>query len=112
MKLILNAEGVVSKIIDCKADAETFDASSGAAPLANIIQPGDCMDEARRDKGNDPSQLKVILNAQGVVSKIIDCKAVVQTFAASFGAAPFANIMQAGTAWMRPFGSRARIRAS
>ncbi len=42
---------VEEKVIDCKAEAEAFDASSGAVPRANIMQTGNCMREALRGQG-------------------------------------------------------------
>ena len=39
---------------NAKAEAETFDASSGAVSLTDIMQTGDCMGEAFRGQGKDP----------------------------------------------------------
>ncbi len=92
----MSAEGIVNNIIDCKADARILDASSCAAPLANIMQTGDCMDEALREQAKDASQPKLILNAEGIVNKTIDCKADAETFEASSGAVPPTSTMHPG----------------
>ncbi len=35
---------IAKTVIDCKAEAETFDASSGAVSLTSIMQTGGCME--------------------------------------------------------------------
>jgi hypothetical protein len=59
--LTLHADGIVKKVIDCKTEAETLDASSGAVPPTRSMQTGSCMDDALREQGKEPSQLKVDL---------------------------------------------------
>ncbi len=59
LKLILNSDGIlVKKVIDFKAEAEAFDASSGAVSLTNIMQTEDCLGEALRGQGKGNGQLK------------------------------------------------------
>ena len=58
---------IAKKVIDCKVEAETFDASSAAVSLTSIMQTGDCMGDALRGQGTDPSQLKLALNSDGTL---------------------------------------------
>ncbi len=51
LKFTLNSDGLVNKGIEFKAEAEAFDASSGAALLTNIMQTEGCMDDALRGQG-------------------------------------------------------------
>jgi hypothetical protein len=44
---------IEKKVIECKAEAETFDASSGAVSQTNIVQTGGCMGDALRRQGKD-----------------------------------------------------------
>ncbi len=50
-----------TKVIDCKAEAEAFDASPDAVPLTHIEQTDDCMGDALRGQGAEPNQLRLTL---------------------------------------------------
>jgi hypothetical protein len=76
LKLTLHADGIVKKVIDCKTEAETFAASSGAVPPTSSLQAGSCMDDALREQGKEPrqlkmtagvGQLKLVLNSDGML---------------------------------------------
>ena len=41
---------IAQKDIDCKAEAEAFDASSGAVSRTCYLQTGDCMGDALREQ--------------------------------------------------------------
>ncbi len=58
---------IAKNVIDRKADAETFDASSGAVSLTSIMQTGGCVGDALRGQGTDPNQLKMTLNSDGTL---------------------------------------------
>ena len=61
----MNSDGLVNKGIEVKAEAEAFDASSGAALLTNLLQTEDGVGDALRGQG----QLKLTLNSDIVVNK-------------------------------------------
>ncbi len=68
MRLTFHDNGcdLEQKVIDCKAEAQAFDASSGAVPPANIMRTGDCMDEALREQGKArPSEVHLELRRFG-----------------------------------------------
>ncbi len=45
---------IAEKANDCKAEAETFDASSGTVSPTNIMHAGDCVDDALRKQAKVP----------------------------------------------------------
>ncbi len=56
---------IAQKDIDCKAEAEAFDASSGAVSRTCNLQTGDCMGDASREQGTVPSQLQLTVDSDG-----------------------------------------------
>ena len=56
---------IAQKNTVCIAEAEAFEASSGAVSRTRNMQTGDCTGDAWREQGTDPSQLKLTLNSDG-----------------------------------------------
>jgi hypothetical protein len=86
LELTLNSDGMLAKkVIECKAEAATFDAYSGAVPQTDIMQAGGGMDDALRLQGKCKEQLESNLSSGGgLVTKGIDFKIL----DASSGAVP------------------------
>jgi hypothetical protein len=71
LKLALNSVGIFVKcVIDVKAEAAAFDASSGAVLLKNIMQSEDCMGDALRGQVVEPSQLELTLISDGIMQTV------------------------------------------
>ena len=56
LRLTLHADDIVRRVIDCKTEADTFAASSGAVPPTSSLQTGTFMDDALREQGKEPRQ--------------------------------------------------------
>jgi hypothetical protein len=76
LNMALHANEIVQKVIDCKTEAETFTASSGAVPPTRSLQTGSGMDDALQEQGKEPrqlnstagvGQLKLVLNSDGML---------------------------------------------
>ncbi len=92
----------MKKVIDCKAEAEPFAASSGAVSLTDIMQTEDCMGAALRGQGKGKGQLKLTFNSDGIlVNQVIDFKAGAEAVDASSGAVSLTE-----NAWAMPCGGR------
>ncbi len=85
----MNSDGLVNEGIQFKAEAEAFDASSGAVLLTNNMQTEGCVGDDLRGQGKDLCQLELTLN--GMLVKKVDFKAEAE----SFDASPFESCFEA-----------------
>jgi hypothetical protein len=60
-------EEPLKKVPECKAMAETFVTSPGGVGPTNTVQAVDCLGDALRGQGKDPSQLKLDLDVGGTI---------------------------------------------
>ncbi len=82
LELTLNADGMLAKmVIECKAEAATLDAYSGAAPQTDIMQAGSWISDALCGQCKDADQLELTLHVEGMlVMMVIECKVEAATF--------------------------------
>ncbi len=90
LKSTLNSDGLAKKIVkevsDREAEVEIFVASPG--PVPQTMQTADCVGDALRGQGKGRSQLKLTLNSDGLVNKIVQEVTEFEAEAEIFDASP------------------------